>query len=178
MVITVQELKALTLTTQPPLHIKQVIVDFAAKKVFALRVHRTGLFSRSRVISYGQVARVGEQVELLAQQDASPVRIMPRLHGELIDKEVFTEKKRYLGRVATYKLDTGSGEITALWVRTPVFLRDLWRQTLVIARNQVLSIDAKAVIVDEAIIKNALKPAATAEVLADEASLGITPESA
>jgi sporulation protein YlmC with PRC-barrel domain len=178
MVITVQELKALTLTTQPPQRIKQVIVDFAGKKIFALRTHRKGLFSRTQLVPYAQVARVGEQVELLPRADTTSLRVVPQQHGELIDKEVFTEKKRFLGRVATYKIDTGSGEITALWVRTPVFLRDLWRQTLVIARSQVLSIDARAVIVDEAIIKNALKPATTAEVLPDEASLGITPESA
>jgi sporulation protein YlmC with PRC-barrel domain len=170
MVITVDQLREVPITGSGQ-HIKHVLVDYKKIQVAALTMARSGLFSRSQTIPYGAVTKFdlsGFSVEQSPDQ-STPATATEQFadqtrFGDLTEREVFTERKRYLGRLVTYKFDTDSGNITALWVKPPLVLRDLWRQILLISRSQIVQMTPQAVIVDEAIIKSALKPAAAAEL--------------
>jgi sporulation protein YlmC with PRC-barrel domain len=183
-VLTVDELTKLPLNTTPETRIKRLVVDYKKIQVVAIKTTRPGVFSRALLLPFSAVEAVSADAIKVAagetSQNEDQYKDMNRF-GDLIDKEVFTERKRYLGKVVTFKVDTETGLITTLWVKTPVFLRDLWRQILIVSRSQILEIQARAVVVDEVIIKAALKPAATADLNTqepEEAALGVGTSSA
>jgi sporulation protein YlmC with PRC-barrel domain len=177
-VLTVEELSKLPINTTPSTRIKRLVVDYKKIQVVAIKTTRPGVFSRSMLFPFSSVESVSAQAIKLQPESSSPDADQytdQERFGDLIEKEVFTERKRYLGKIVTYKLDTDTGLITTLWVKTPVFLRDLWRQILIVSRSQIIEVQSKAVVVDEAIIKAALKPAATADLNTQEpeAALGV-----
>lgn len=174
MVITADQLRALG-TSPSHLHIKQLLVDFYKIEVVGLTVSKGGVFSKNRTVSFGDVSVSDKQVIGIPEQDSGETTVLKDQQrvGDISEHPVYTEKKRYLGKIVTFKLDTDTGKITALWVKPPLALRDLWRQILLIGRSQIVKITPEAVIVDEAVIKSALKPATNAELMREpEASLG------
>ncbi|MFO0704681.1 MAG: hypothetical protein U0517_01755 [Candidatus Andersenbacteria bacterium] len=178
MILTVDQLRELPVG-EAKLRAKRVLVDYKKIKIAALTLARSGLFGRTQTIPFSTVTAItAEQVQLGqpspvardAQQE--PFADLNRF-GDLTEREVFTERKRYLGKLVTYKFDSETGNLTALWVKPPLVLRDLWRQILLISRSQIVGITPQAIIVDEAIIKAALKPAAAAELAREpETALG------
>jgi sporulation protein YlmC with PRC-barrel domain len=182
-VLTVEELSKLPINTTPATRIKRLVVDYKKIQVVAIKTTRPGVFSRAMLFPFSSIETVSADAIKLQSQSPSPEAdhyVDAERFGDLIEKEVFTERKRYLGRIVTYKLDTDTGLITTLWIKTPVFLRDLWRQILIVSRSQIVEIQSKVVVVDETIIKAALKPAATADLNTQEpeAALGVGTSSA
>ena len=157
--------------------VKDVLVDFRKLAIGALRVVRRGIFNRLELIPYAAAARIDKQgVTLRTQKEVSGANFNdPERFGVLVGKAVYTERRRHLGRVETYKFDEDTGSVTVLWVKTPMVLRGLWKQTLVVSRDQVVKVTPQAVIVDELVVKTALKPATTAQFAQQEAdALGTT----
>ena len=157
--------------------VQDVLVDFRKLAIGALRVARRGIFNRLELIPYEAAARIDKQgVTLRTQKEVSSAKFNdPERFGVLVGKAVYTERRRHLGRVETYKFDEDTGSVTVLWVKTPMVLRGLWKQTLVVSRDQVVKVTPQAVIVDELVVKTALKPATTAQFAQQEAdALGTT----
>ena len=165
MVITVDQLKELPIAP-PNLHIKQVIVDFKKIEVVAIVFGKARLFGKSRLVNFADIrVESSDKGIILPSSAMSTTDYMDQQRfGDLTDYSVFTERKRYLGKLVTYKVDTDSAKLTALWVKPPLALRDLWRQILLIGRSQIVQITPEAIIVDEAVIKSALKASTVAEL--------------
>ncbi|MFH0831058.1 MAG: hypothetical protein V1895_03295 [Parcubacteria group bacterium] len=179
MVLTVEQLKGATVSDSP-LRVKRVLVDYHKIAVVALVASRASLLGRTVIIPLEQIAEIKESGIKLAgsalEQNSKTKELYSdeQKYGDLSERAVYTERKRYLGKLVTYKLDSTTGLITVLWVKPPLALSGLWRQILLISRSQVIKIEPAAIIVDEAIIKAALKPATAAELASreSEAALG------
>ena len=168
MVITVDQLKELPVTPDK-FRLRRILVDFKKLEISALVFAGGGLFSRPKTIPFSGVSitsggSAGQSLSIKGTNTANLPEFAIESHGDLSDYSVFTERKRYLGKLVTYKFDTDLGKLTALWVKPPLALRDLWRQILLISRSQIIKIAPQAIIVDENVIKSALKPATVAEL--------------
>lgn len=167
MVLTVDQLKELPIKNTR-VHLKRVIVDYKKIQAVGVVLAKKGLFGRTLSAPFSVLTQVQPAGVTLDQQALEKTENQlptdPERFGDLTEREVFTERKRYLGKLVTYKVDTDTGLITALWVKPPLVLRDLWRQILLISRSQIVTITPRAIVVDEAVIKSALKPATAAEL--------------
>lgn len=170
MVLTVEQLRGIPVRSPSlgTLKLKKVLVDYQKLQVVALVLGRTGLLGRPLTVPIAQI-EVSES-EVKVDQGAESTKETrsqftdERRFGDIDERAVYTERKRHLGKLATYKIDTDTGTILAFWVRPPLALRGLWRQILLISRSQIVRITPEAIIVDDAIIKSALKPATAAEL--------------
>lgn len=169
MALTVEELCALPVAAEPSRRVLATVIDYRRLKVAALRTTRRSLFGRGQTVPFDKVAVTKDGLRLpAASVDPALLRDLTR-YGELIGKAVFSERKRHLGRVETFKIDVATGDVTVLWVKTPVALRGLWRQTLVIGRDQIVGVTQAAVIVDELVVRAAMTAATTAQFTQQEA---------
>jgi|GEM_PF-6506513 len=176
MVLTVDQLREIPIRDSD-LRIKRVIVDYKKIVAVAFSLSKSGFFSRATTLPFSAIRNVEPKAVTLADQTTATSVDQefadPERFGDLSEREVFTERKRYLGRLVTYKIDTDTGHVTAIWVKPPLVLRDLWRQILLISRSQIVSVTPQAIIVDEAVIKAALKPTTVAELNREpDAALG------
>ncbi|MFO0702445.1 MAG: hypothetical protein U0514_00975 [Candidatus Andersenbacteria bacterium] len=172
MVRTVDEIVALSVGSDPSRRVRDLVVDYRRLRVAALKVQRRGLLARTELLPFEAVAAFEQQTIRLADRPAAGEAVDLRdgqRFGSLLGKEVYTERRRHLGRIQTFKVDSEDGNVTVLWVKTPLVLRDMWRQTLIVARGQVVEVTPEAVVVDEAVVKAALKPATTAQFAQQDA---------
>ncbi len=169
MFLTIEELRRRDIATMPGSHIENCVVDYKKIEIVAVRLSRLSIFRRPLLLPWKALAVSDNDLQI---QDAAVLEgktLEPNRYGELMGKDVFTERRRMLGRVNMYKLETETGQITALWVRTPLVLQSLWKQMLVISRSQIVEITASEVRVDELVVKTAMKPETVAEFAAREA---------
>lgn len=173
MTLTVAELLALPVTSDPSRRLLELLVDYRKLNVAAIKLQRRGLLARSELVPFSQVKSIDAAGIAFSQGTAPAVDYSVERFGSLLGKEVYTERRRLLGKVQTFKLDGVTGMVTVLWVKTPMVLRGLWKQTIVVARQQVVEVTPQAVIVDELVVRSAMKPATTAQFAQQDAdSLG------
>lgn len=166
---TVAALLALPFSSDPRRHVRAVVIDYRRLRVAALQVPKPGLFSRVELLPFERVSLTDQGIVLRDGPEAGPEYQDATRFGALLGKEVYSERRRHLGRVEMFKIDDSTGSVTVLWVKTPVALRGLWRQTLIISREQVSEVTPEAVIVDELVVRAAMAPATTAQFAQQEA---------
>jgi len=168
MILTLEELQRRPITGLAETRVVACIIDYKKIEVVALRLTRRGIFKRPIVVPWRNVQVAADHLTVQRPERAGPVAIDAARFGEIAGKDVYTERRRLLGRVTMYKIDTVTGQITTLWVRTPLVLQNLWKQVLVIGRDQIVDITPAEVIVDELIVRSALKPATLADLAVHE----------
>lgn len=143
-----------------------LLVDHKKLVVAALLCQSGSVFKKKFSIGWDRISHITKdtiRVEPSDTKDAKSADL--ERFGPLVDAAVMTARKRTLGKVVTFKVESGTGQITALWVKTPIKLRGLWRQTLVVARSQIVSARPGLVIVDDEIVLSALAPATTSQFM-------------
>jgi sporulation protein YlmC with PRC-barrel domain len=166
---TVAALLALPFATDPRRRVSELVIDYRRFRVAALKVSKPGLFSRTELLPIERVNVTDKGIELREGPAAGAEYQDATRFGVLLGKEVYSERRRHLGRVETFKFDDSTGNATVLWVKTPVALRGLWRQTLIISRDQISEVTPQAVIVDELVVRSAMAPATTAQFAQQDA---------
>ncbi len=154
MLVMREELLDLSLAGKQNLSLQDLIIDYRRITVAALIVRGSGLLSRSEVLAYDQVSPVDDHLEIkkgVAQSTKKAFADKSR-YGDLLKKPVYTKSQKYLGQVATYKLDIDSGDIQTIWTRTPIHLRALWKNILLIKRTALIEVRSDKIVVEDAIV--------------------------
>jgi uncharacterized protein YrrD len=168
--LSADALVALPFASDQGRRVRELLVDYRRLRVAALRVTRRGVFARTELLPYESLAVAPDGIAARANYAAETTNFQDAArYGALLGKPVYSERRRHLGRVEMFKLEADGGNVTALWVKTPLALRGLWRQTLVIGRDQVVEVTPEAVIVDELVVRAAMAPATTAQFAQQEA---------
>jgi len=166
---TVASLFTLPFAADSRRRINGILIDYRRFRVAAFKVSKPGLFGRTELLPAERVSVTDKGIGLREGAAADAEYRDATRFGVLLGKEVYSERRRHLGRVETFKLDDATGNVTVLWVKTPVALRGLWRQTLIISRDQVSEVTPQAVIVDELVVRSAMAPATTAQFAQQDA---------
>lgn len=106
---------------------------------------------------------INDHADLADPEELVRLREIMELDFKLIGKSVVTSRKRRLGKVADYALDSLTMKIQKLYVNRPVY-RSLTDGQLSIDRSQIIEITNKKVIVREAEVKATAPVTATAPV--------------
>lgn len=75
---------------------------------------------------------------------------------QLIGLPVYTKSGKHLGQIVSLSIETDIGQVTHFHVRTGL-ISGLWHQELLIAREQVLSIDEDRMVVDDSVAQQQAK---------------------
>jgi len=156
-----EELKKLPLHNTGYHAISTLLIDFRCIKVAALKLKKKGLITRTVCLPMSEIKSISDQgVTFKETNDKSDALINlsnQKRYGELIGLPVNTEAKKFLGHVATFKINSESGDIITIWVKTPLHLRGLWKNTLLINRDQVVEITPTKLVVDNNISDQLLR---------------------
>lgn len=76
---------------------------------------------------------------------------------KVIGLPVKTKSGQYLGRVIDFEIDSLSQTIEKYFVKCRGLIGGLFEEKLIIHKNQVISINDEVIVVDETVIKDALK---------------------
>lgn len=110
------------------------------------------LLRSAREVGHKQI--VIDDLDALSTPDELPrLEEVLRLRYELHSKRVITQSKQRLGKVEEYIIDTLSHKIQKLHVHQPMW-RNLQGSTLIIDRQQIISLDDKEVIVSDTAVKS------------------------
>lgn len=168
MFLTVEELRSREIAGMPGSRVQSCIIDYKKIEIVALQLNRLSIFRRPQILPWKAVVVTDGDLRITDNAVMDKKSLDLSRYGDLLGKDVFTERRRFLGRITMYKLETDTGKVTALWVKTPLVLQSLWKQMLVISRNQIVEINASEVCVDELVTKTAMKPETVAEFAARE----------
>lgn len=89
---------------------------------------------------------VDSEDEFISEHDVMKLDVVYKMNFTLINMLVVDEKKKKLGRIVDYTLDTGSFLVQQLTVRRP-FLRSLNDTELLIHRTQIIEINDTSIVV-------------------------------
>jgi sporulation protein YlmC with PRC-barrel domain len=95
---------------------------------------------------------VNDHSSLTHTEDLVRLKSIIDLGFEIIGKQVFTESKRKLGKVADYAVDDQTMQIKKLYVNQSL-LKNLSMQQLIIDRNQIIELNDKRVVVSDASVR-------------------------
>lgn len=98
------------------------------------------------IISKGIV--VDDHSSITKAEDLVRLQKIIDLRFELIGQNVFTERKKKIGRVQDYATDTDTNMIQKLYLNQN-FLKALTSQQLIIDRQQIIEINNKGIVVRE-----------------------------
>ena len=81
-------------------------------------------------------------------------------------KKVIVETKsgQFLGKLSDFDLETDTGSVENFYVNTKLSIADLFADTLIINKNQVISFDQEKMIVEDAVVKQEEKQEAIEEI--------------
>lgn len=74
-------------------------------------------------------------------------------HKELIQLPVYTKSETYLGTVDGFELDEISQRITRYVIKTKHGITGIFKQHLLISRDQVISLNREKMVVDDLVAK-------------------------
>lgn len=69
-------------------------------------------------------------------------------NNDLIHLPVETQSGQHLGRISSFEIDLENQSIIRYYVKTGL-IKGLWHQELIIAKNQVISVDSEKMIVED-----------------------------
>jgi len=72
--------------------------------------------------------------------------------GDLINLPVYTRSNQHLGRVADFEVDSSTQQIVRYQVKSGGIISDLLNEELLISREQVVSITAEKMVVEDAVV--------------------------
>lgn len=143
--------------------IQGLLIDYKKLLVDSVIIKKHGLFKKAQPVPWNNI-RILEKGELqLAGTSTGDSNKDPERFGELYNANVVTERGRKLGRIVTFKIDSSNAHIMTLWVKTPLPMRGLWRQTLIVSRNQIMKASVGTVVVEDSIVASAMAPATTSQ---------------
>jgi len=169
MLLMREKFKGLPLSTDSKSTVTELVIDYRRIQIAALKIKSTGLLGKSNLTPFSNVKDVRDNnVELKENNDSLHQEFTdPKRYGELISKIVMTESKKHLGQVMTYKVNTDTGDILTLWIKTPIHLRALWKNTLLINRSQICDITPNGITVDDNIEESLLRTPSERPLVAD-----------
>lgn len=134
-------------------HIKQPIIDPATLAILAYEVEGQSLDGDPwilRIADVRELSDIGFIVdsadELVHPEDIIKLNDIYNLHFHVVGKNVTDEKRRKLGKVIDFTIETGNFVIQQLTVRRP-FLKSLNDTELLIHRSQIIEINDDTIVV-------------------------------
>ncbi len=154
----------LSLQTGMPLaRISEPIIDFRKLRVVAFRVmgsrlsHAESVLYPEDIREFGEIGAIVDSDDSLMSLDGL-VRLQEILdyNFHLINLKVVTKSNESLGSVASYGLDIDTYDIMQLYVQPP-FLKSITMTGTTINRSQIVAVNSKRVLVEDAKIDQKIK---------------------